>query len=107
MDFPVNENVKSNKISSTGHQKNWEIMQRPNSWLRGLEGEESKVKDTGTISNKIIEENFPNLMIELPIKVKEAYRTPNRLDHWTNHTRHNIIKTIKQRMFKGIIINIK
>ena len=57
----------------------------------------------GTISNKITEENFPNLKIELPIKVKEAYRTPNRLDHRTNHTWHNIITTIKQRMLKGII----
>lgn len=41
----------------------------------------SKVKETGTISNKIIKENFSNLKIELPIKVKEAYRTPNRVDH--------------------------
>lgn len=47
----------------------------------GIRRKESKVKDTGTISNKITEENLPNLKIELLIKVKEAYRTPNRLDH--------------------------
>ena len=30
--------------------------------------------------NKIIEENFPNLMKEIFIKAQEAYRTHNRLD---------------------------
>ena len=39
---------------------------------KGNRRKERKVKDTGTISNNIIEENFPNLKIELPIKVKEA-----------------------------------
>ena len=30
--------------------------------------------------NKIIEENFPNLKKQMPINVKEAYTTPNRVD---------------------------
>ena len=30
--------------------------------------------------NKIIEENFPNLKEDMPIKVQETYRTPNILD---------------------------
>ena len=29
--------------------------------------------------NKIIEGNFPNLKKEIPIKVQEIYRTPNKL----------------------------
>ena len=32
------------------------------------------------IFNKTIEENFPNLKNNIPMKVQEAYRTPNRLD---------------------------
>jgi hypothetical protein len=32
------------------------------------------------IFNKTIEVKFPNLK-EMPIKVQEAHRTPNRLDH--------------------------
>ena len=32
------------------------------------------------IFNKIIEENFPNLKKDIPMKVQEAYRTLNRLD---------------------------
>ena len=32
------------------------------------------------IFNKIIEENFPNPKKDMPMKIQEAYRTPNRLD---------------------------
>jgi len=36
----------------------------------------------GPVNNfdKIIEETFPNLKKEMPMNIKEAYRTPNRLD---------------------------
>ena len=44
------------------------------------EGEEIELKDPENIVNKIIEENFPNLKKDIPMKVQEAYRTPNRLD---------------------------
>ena len=44
------------------------------------EGKETHVKGSENILNKIIEEKFPNLNKEMPIKVQEAYRTPNRLD---------------------------
>ena len=32
------------------------------------------------IFNKIIEENFPYLKKDMPMKIQEAYRSPNRLD---------------------------
>ena len=56
-------------------------MKRPNLRIIGIEeGKETHVKGSENILNKIIEEKFPNLKKEMPIKVQEAYRTPNRLD---------------------------
>ena len=44
------------------------------------EGEELQLEGPENIFNEIIEENFPNLKKDIPMKVQEAYRTPNRLD---------------------------
>ena len=49
------------------------------------EGEELQIKGPENIFNKIIEENFPNLKNDIPMKVQEAYRTPNRLDQRKKH----------------------
>jgi hypothetical protein len=43
------------------------------------ESEDSQLKGPVNIFNKIIEENFPNLKKEMPIKIQEAYRT----SEWT------------------------
>jgi len=56
-------------------------MIRPNLRKVGIdEGKETQVKVT--------EENFLNLKREMPIKVKEAYRTPHRLDQKRNFPQH-------------------
>ena len=53
-------------------------MKRPKLRIIGLEeGDELQLKGTENIFKKIIEENFPNLKKDMPIKVQEAYRTPN------------------------------
>jgi hypothetical protein len=44
------------------------------------EGEEVQAKVIHNIFNKIIIENFPNVEKTMSIQVKEASRTPNRLD---------------------------
>ena len=55
-------------------------MKRPNLRIIGVEeGEKLQLKGPENIFNKIIE-NFPNLKKDIPMKVQEAYRTPNRLD---------------------------
>lgn len=51
-------------------------MKRQNLIIMGIEEEETQVHRN--IFNKIVGENFPNP--KMPIKVKEAYRIPNRLD---------------------------
>ena len=55
-------------------------MNRPNLRIIGEEKGELQLKGTENIFNKIIEENFPNLKNDIPMKVQEEYRTPNRLD---------------------------
>ena len=55
-------------------------MNKQNLRIIGIDkGEETQVKDTENIFNKIIEENFLNLK-KMTIKVQGAYRTPSRLD---------------------------
>jgi hypothetical protein len=48
------------------------------------ESEDSQLKGPVNIFNKIIEEKFPNLKKEMPMSIKETYRTPNRLDQKRN-----------------------
>jgi hypothetical protein len=68
-------------------------MRRPNLRIIGIEeSEDSQLKGSVDIINKIIEENFPNLKKEIPMNIQEAYRTPNRLDQKRNSSQHIIIK---------------
>ena len=60
----------------------------------GLEKkEDAQFKGPENIFNKIIEENFPNLKKEMPMNIKEAYRSPNTLDQKRHSCHHIIIKT--------------
>ena len=59
----------------------WDTVKKPNLRIIGVEeGEELQIKGPENVFNKIIEENFPNLKNDIPMKVQETYRTPNRLD---------------------------
>ena len=77
----IKENGKSNKFSSQNIQEIWDTIKKPNLRIIGVEeGDKLQIKGPENIFNKIIEENFPNLKNNIPMKVQEAYRTPNRLD---------------------------
>ncbi len=90
----IKENSKTNKFSSQNIQEIWDTIKRPNLRIIGIEeGEEVQLNGPENIFNKIIEENFPNLKKDIPLKVQEAYRTPNRLDQKKTSPRHIIIKT--------------
>ena len=83
----------------------WDKIKKTNLRIIGVEeGEELQIKGTENIFNKIIEENFPNLQNDIPMKVQETYRTPNRLDQ-KKSPRHIIIKTknvqIKERILRA------
>jgi hypothetical protein len=85
MDTTIKENAKCKKILSQNMQEIQDTMRRPKLWIIAVdENEDFQLKGPANIFNKIIEENFPNLKKEMPIKIQEAYRTPNRLDKKRN-----------------------
>jgi hypothetical protein len=68
-------------------------IKRPNLRIMGIEeGEEVQAKGMQNIFNKIITENFPNLEKDIPIRMQEASRTPNRPDQNRTIPQHIIIK---------------
>jgi len=67
------------------------------------ESEDSQPIGPVNIFNKIIQENFPNLKKEVPIKIQEAYRHTNKLDKKRNSSHHIIVKTQnKERILKAV-----
>ena len=69
------------QILITKHSRNLGHNKKTTLRIIGIEeGEELQIKGPENIFNKIIEENFPILKSDIPMKVQEAYRTPNRLD---------------------------
>ncbi|MFU1867910.1 RBD-like domain-containing protein [Enterococcus faecium] len=71
IDSSTKENLKSNKSLTQNIQEIWDNVKRPNLRIIGIEeGEEIQLKGTENIFNKIIEENFPNLYKDMPMKVQ-------------------------------------
>jgi hypothetical protein len=94
MDTTIKENAKCKKILTQNIQEIQDKFWRPNLRIIDIdENEDFQIKGPVNISNKIIEENFPNLKKEMPMNIQEAYRTPNRLDQKRNSSWHIIIRT--------------
>ena len=66
------------------------------------EGEEEE-QAIENLLEKIVKENFPNLVKEIDIKVQEAQRVPNKLDPKRTTPRHIIIKMPKVKDKKRIL----
>ena len=56
---------------------------------------EEEEKEIENLFEKIMKENFLNLVKEIDIQVQEAQRVPNKMDPKRTTTRHNIIKMPK------------
>jgi hypothetical protein len=81
VDTTIKRIAKSKKIPTQNIQEIQDTMRRPD--LRIIGGDENEgfqLKGPVNIFNKIIEENVSNLKKEMPMNIKEAYRTLNRLD---------------------------
>ena len=71
-------------------------MKGQNLWIIEIkEGEEVHDKGSGNTFNKIVEENFPNLKKEVPIKVQDAHRTLKWNSPW-----HTIIKKLNTKLWR-------
>jgi hypothetical protein len=91
-----NSQRKCKKLLTQNIQEIQSTKKRSNLRIIGIEeSEDSQLKGSVNIFNKIIEENFPNLKKEMPINIQEAYGTPNRLDQKRNSSCHIIVKTPK------------
>ena len=58
------------------------------------EGEE-KEQEIGSLCEKVMKENFPNLLKEIDMQVQEAQRDPDRMDAKRPTPRHMVIKMPK------------
>jgi hypothetical protein len=100
----VKKNTKSSKTkTSRKFRTQWEDK---NQSIIGIEeSKDSKLKGLVNIFNEIIEKNFSNLKKGMPTNIKEAYRTPNRLDQKRNSSCQTINKTPnaqnKERILKS------
>jgi hypothetical protein len=96
-DTTVKKNKKqTNKLLTQSIQEIEDTMKRQNLRIIEIEeNEDSQVKGTENVFNKIIEENFPYLKKEMDIKLQEAYRTPNKWHQKRKSSRHIIIKNNK------------
>jgi hypothetical protein len=87
-------NAKCNKLLTQIFPDIQDTMRRPNLRIIGIEeSQDSQLKGSVNVFRKIIEENSPNLKKEMPVKIQETYRTPNRLDQKRNSSCHIIVKT--------------
>ena len=70
----------------------WDTIKGPNICLIGVSEENQDVEQ---LFEKIMMENFPNLVKEMDIKPQEAQRIPKSRDPKRSTTRHIIIKMPK------------
>ena len=64
------------------------------------EGQEKEIRN---LFEKIMKENFPNLMKEIDIQVQEAQRVPSKMDPKKATPRHIIIKIPKVKNKERIL----
>ena len=89
----IKENAKCKRILTQNIQEIQDTMRRPNLQIIGVdENEDFQLKGAANIFKIIIEENFSNLKKEMPMNIKKAYRTPNRLDQKRNSSQQIIIR---------------
>ena len=56
---------------------------------------EEKEQEIGNLFEKIMKENFPNLVKEIEMQLQEAQRAPNKMSAKRTTARHIIIKILK------------
>ena len=80
----------------------WDNFKRSNIHITGVPEGEEEEQETGNLSQKIVKENFPNLVKEIYMQVQEAQRVPNKMDAKRPTPGHSIIKgqRLKIKTFK-------
>ena len=83
----TNQNNKKKKESKKNEESISSLrgnFKRSNIPITGVPEGEEKVQETGNLFEKIMKENFPNLVKGIDMQVQEAQRVPNKIDaKWT------------------------
>ena len=81
----------------------WDNFKYPNILFIGVPEGEEKGQEIRNILEKVMKENFPNLVKEIDIQVQEAQRIPNKMDAKRLTLRLIIIKMPKVKDKEGIL----
>ena len=79
----------------------WENFKHKNIHIIGVP-EEEKEQETGNLFEKIMKENYSNLVKEIDIQVQEAQRVPNKMDAKGPPPRHIIAKMPKVKYIESL-----
>ena len=91
IDTTIKENTKCKTLLTQNIHEIQDTMRRGNLRIIGIEeNKDYQLKGSVNISNKIIDENFPNLKKVMPINMQKSYRTPNSLYQKRNSSYHII-----------------
>ena len=95
-------NKKKKEIKQTNKQKTedsinslWDNFKHSNIHITGVPEGEEKEQEIGNLFEKIIEDNFPNLLKETGMQLQEPESVPNKMDAKRITPRHIIIKMPK------------
>ena len=94
----TNQNNKKKKESTKNEDSVsslWDNFKRSNIHIIGVPEGEDKEQKTGNTFEKIMKDNFPNLVKEIDMQVQETQRVPNQMDAKRPTLRHIIIKMSK------------
>ena len=92
----ANQNNKKKKESKNMRKSSlWDNFKRSNIHITGMPEGEEKEQEIGNLFEKIMKENFPNLVKEMDMQVWEAQRVPNKMEAKRTTPRHMVIKTPK------------
>ena len=73
----------------------WDNFKKSNIHIIGAPEGEEKEQEIGNLLEKIMKENFPNLVKEINMQIQEAQRVPNKMDAKRPTPRHIVIKMTK------------
>ena len=95
----TNQNNKKKTIIQKKNEDNisslWENFRRSNIHIIGVPEGEEKEQEIRNLFEKIMKENFLNLVKEIDIHNQEAQRVPNKMNAKRPSPRHIIIKMLK------------
>ena len=106
MEKAINQNSKNKKIIKKNDDRLrnlWDNFKHTKIQIIGVPEGKEEEQDIEKLFEKIMKENFPNLVKEIDMQVQETQRVPNKMDANRPSLRHIIIKTlnVKERILKA------